>query len=89
MTAAMRGGGLAGWHQQGSTEERTEQGAHGGAAGFRGSQGTGEGIEAISLQHDRPFRPEAAVETRRQDGAESPSSGVMLLGAVYTRQPYG
>jgi hypothetical protein len=54
------------------TAERT-------TAGARGSQRPGKGIE-VEVVHERPFRPVTAVEAGRQDGVESPSSVVMLLG---------
>src|SRR5215213_2120470 len=80
--AMMRGAsgqGLGGGFAQGTPEECAEQGAQGAPAGASPGQGTGERIEAISVHGWHPFRPKAAVEARRQEGAQSPTSRVVLL----------
>lgn len=62
------------------TEGADEQTIEGAAAGAARTERTSEGIKAVSVQSmGLQTRLRTAVEARRQEGAESPSSIVLLL----------
>src|SRR5687767_13380323 len=63
-----------------------EQTAEGTAAGPRIGEASGESIEPVSVHAGvLPNRLRTAVEAKRQGGAESPSSVVVLLGCSLHR----